>query len=44
MVHLTLLSMWVGAWAGICVGRRDVLLLWKGCDSGGWGQGGETLE
>lgn len=44
MAQLTLLSMWDGAWAGICVGRRDVLLLWRGYDSAGWGQGGEALE
>lgn len=44
VAHLTLLSMWDGAWEVVRIGRRDVLLLWRGDDSTGWGQGGEALE
>lgn len=44
VAHLALLSMWDGAWAVVRIGRRDVLLPWRGDDSIGWGQGGEALE
>lgn len=44
VTHLSLLSVWDGAWVAVQVGRRDVLQPWRGCASTSWGQGGKALE